>query len=264
MAFWASNTLNNWAKYYGVHPNFMFLVFTRWNETVQETAPIGDVYTVSNVDAFDDFVKTQQQEFMSVKDVAEAYKDRLSFNLLYSSLTMGRCSFYKYTETGKHDAFGYKTNYIDDPEHNFYFLKSMLSMFINMHCPEELTIRQLGAYSGKGAGAFQSKKYDALPENLRSRWFFEESQHKRYFRSMHFDELMHYFSLKDQARKQEYAATLAPISPASLLSNDNQILEEKLNDIMEEKIRLEKRLAELNKKSKYIIQTMAMNNGKTK
>ena len=263
MAIWASKTLSDWAQYYGVHPNFMFLVFTIWNETVQETAPTGDVYTVRNLGAFNDFVKTQQQEFMSVKDVAETYKHRLSFNLLYSSLTMGR-SFYKYMETGKHNAFVYKTNYIDDPEHNFYFLKSTLFQFIDMNCPEELTMRQLGTYSGKGAAAFWSKKYDALPENLRSRWFFEESQHKKYFRSIHFDELMHYFSLRSQARRQEYAATLDPVSPASFQSTDNQILEAKLGDITAEKIQLEQRLAELNERLQKIILAMAANNIKKK
>ena len=258
MAIWASNTLNNWAKHYGVHPNFMFLVFIRWNETVQENAPTDGVYTVSNVGAFNDFVKTQRQEFMSVKDVAEAYKHRISFKLLYSSITTGR--FYKYMETGKHNAFVYKTNYIDDPEHNFYFLKSMVFQFINTCCPEELTMRQLGTYSGKGMAAFWSKKYDALPANLRSRWFFEESEHKRYFRSIHFDELSHYYSLKSQARRQEYAATLNAISPASIQSGDNQILEAKLNDIMAEKIQLQERIAELEKKEQNILCAMQKNN----
>lgn len=259
MAIWASNTLNNWAKHYNVHPNFMFLVLIRWNEGNPESSVDGDVYTISNVGAFSDFVKKQQQEFMSIKDVAETFKHQLSFDLLYRSLTMGR-SYWRYMETGAHNAFLYKTNYIDDPEHNFYFLKNTAFDFINTYCPEELTMRQLGTYSGKGTAAFWSKKYDALPENLRSRWFFEESQHKRYFRSIHFDELMHYFSLHSQKRRQEYAATLDAVSPASLSGDDNTILEAKLNDIMTEKIRLAERIAELEKKEKNILYTMQKNN----
>lgn len=264
MAIWSSNTLTDWAKHYNVHPNFMFLVFIRWNEGNPESSVNGDVYTVSNVGAFSDFVKKQQQEFMSVKDVAETYKYRLSFNLLYSSLTKGR-SFYRYMETGKSNAFVYKTDYIDDPEHNFYFAKDKVFQFINTRCPEELTMRQLGEYSGKGMATFWSKKYDALPENLRSRWFFEESQHKRYFRSIHFDELMHYFSLKSQKRRQEYAATLDAISPASesvyvIGYTDNKILEGKLNEVITEKASLKERIAELEKKEKNILYTMQKNN----
>lgn len=259
MAIWASNTLTNWAKYYNVHPNFMFLVFTRWNEMTHEESHKDGVYTVSNVSAFSDFVKTQQQDFMSVKDVAETYKYRLSFNLLYSSLTKGR-SYYRYMETGKSNGAVYKTNIVDDPEHNFYFLKDMVFQFINTHCPEDLTMRQLGTYSSKGSAAFWSKKYDALPENLRSRWFFEAGQHKRYFRSIHFDELMHYFSLKSPKARQEYAKTLDAISPASESGYaDNKTLEGKLNEVITEKASLKERIAELEKKEQDILDAMQKN-----
>lgn len=264
MAIWASNTVDGWAKHYDVHPNFMFLALTRWYEQTKQNTPTDDTYTVNNLGAFTDFVKKQQDEFISIKEVAETYKHQVTLNLLYAVLTHWR-SAYRNMTTGQHKWYLYKTNYINDPEHNFYFYKETLHDFINEYCSETLTTRQLSFYSGKSIDNFWSKKYDALPENLRSRWFVENGPHKKYFRSIHFDELMHYFSLRGQKRKQEYAATLDAISPASesayvLGYYDNKELSNQLSGIKSEKSLLKERIAELEKKEQYILGAMRKNN----
>jgi chromosome segregation ATPase len=146
----------------------------------------------------------------------------------------------------------------------------------------------LAFYTERSPVAFWSKKYDAIPENLRSRWFIEKNPRKRFFRSKYFDELMHYLSLRTQKRKQEYANAIALAHPktddetakiqeanrklrAKLTDDEiakiqeaNRKLQAKLDDISSKKFALEERLNKVNEQYNNISRRIALNNAKIK
>lgn len=266
MATGITKNIKEWAEYYNVHPNFMYLVFTRLNELTNQDPQKDDNYTVANLTALANFVKEQQSKFISAKEVAETYKHRLTLKLINAVLASRRFS---YITTGKCNAFFYKTDYINDIEHNFYFFKDTLFQFIDTNCPEDLEPVQLARYTGTGVCTFWSKRYESIPENLRSRWFFDNGPHKRYFRTIYFDELLHYLSLRGQKRRQEYAKTLPALpnqeaNQVYSLGNPNKTLDENLISIVAEKELLKERIAELEKKEQNILCAMRKNNSQIK
>jgi hypothetical protein len=243
----------------------MFLVFSVLNDGAEDTTP-RDTYTVDDLPTLDAAVKELQAKFVSAKEVAEEFKGRLTLNLINS---VAKCWRFSRITIGGHNIFFYKTQYVNDPEYNLYFFRYTLFDFISQYCADELSIGQLAFYTERSPVAFWSKKYDAIPENLRSRWFIEKNPRKRFFRSKYFDELMHYLSLRTQKRKQEYANAIALAHPktddeTAKIQEANRKLQAKLDDISSKKFALEERLNKVNEQYNNISRRIALNNAKIK